>query len=180
MLLVEVVLDHPAANTLFIFGCLYTIENFLHSSTQKNALTLRETVWLHDISLPFLFCVSFIWFTKLISEVNVVNGKDPSCWKEVELLSKGSFHSHEIACEVVLSRDLVHARIVIYLLPRVKFGQKVGRDAQIVPRYVPLFDKFLVVLTSSNSAIMVLMVLPDLEVVHFACHFSDNVIFSAV
>ena len=69
--LIKVVLDDPASDTFFLLASLDAIEDSLHTSTQENALTLGETIWLHDICLPFRLS-TIRWLVELVSKVDIV------------------------------------------------------------------------------------------------------------
>lgn len=57
MWLVQVVLDNPSSDTIFLGSCLDVGENVVHFATKKDSFALGEAIWFHDVGLPFLLFV---------------------------------------------------------------------------------------------------------------------------
>lgn len=65
--------------------------------------------------------------------------KDPSLWEKVVVIFVKLFHSHEIAAEVVLAGELIHARDVVYALVRLQLGKLIWEHTLgIVPINIPV------------------------------------------
>ena len=179
MWIVQIVLDNPTTDALLFLSCFYSVENSFHSTTHEDSFALREPVWLDNVGLAFLF-FTVRWLVKLVSEIYVISRQHPSLREEIKLIIESSFHPHQVSSEMVLSCDGVHAWVMVDLLVRVEFSQKVRCDTQIMPGHIPFFNQLLVVLTFTNCPIVILWVLPHFVTEYFFSNFPDYIVLCAV
>lgn len=76
MRIVQIVLDNPSPDAIFLSGSFDVGEDMVHFATQKDSFALRKTVWLHNVGLP-LHLVVFRLLVELVSKVNIISWKDP-------------------------------------------------------------------------------------------------------
>lgn len=89
--------------------------------------------WLHYKSfIVFLF-------VKLLSEVIHFLGEDPSFRKEVIIVWEYFRHPHEISAKIIFSSQLIHPRVMIDSLMRLKLGELLrSGPGYVTPIYVPV------------------------------------------
>jgi hypothetical protein len=78
-------------------------------------------------------------FVKLLSEVIHLLGEHPSFRKEVIIVWEYFRHSHEISAKIIFSSQLIHPRVMIDSLMRLKLGELLrSGTGYITPIYVPV------------------------------------------
>ena len=78
-------------------------------------------------------------FVKLLSEVVHLLWEDPGFWKEVIIVWEYFRHPHEISAKIIFSRQLIHPRVMIDSLMRLKLGELLrSGPGYVAPIYVPV------------------------------------------
>lgn len=78
-------------------------------------------------------------FVELLPEIIHLLRENPCLWEKVVLIGEYLGHPHEVSAEVILARQLIHSRVMIYALVRLKLGELFrGCATHITPVDVPI------------------------------------------
>ena len=101
----------------------------------ENALALRHALRLdYEVHLRALLLI----IVDLVLQLSHLVGEEPCLGKELVLFRKLLFHFLQISSQIVLPRNLKHARKVINALVRLYLLKEVERWSHIGPLDVPL------------------------------------------
>lgn len=136
---INVLLHHVAGlicihvgSVLFRY-CL--LKDVVHILGEENSLALTQTIRLANVSRP-LAQVVVETANPVISQVVRLIWQHPCLWEEVVLFGALLVHAHQIAGQIIFSTNLLDSCVLINLLPRIKFANKVCSHAQVMPGQV--------------------------------------------
>lgn len=105
-------------------------------SRQENAAALAGCFGLGNECLAACFALGVL--LKLLSEVSVLRRQQPGLREEFVLVWEPLEHLFEVAREVVLPREGVHAREVVDSLIGLHLVKPLDSDSRVAPIQVPL------------------------------------------